>query len=195
MVCLQLAGWKRLPPVYSRPCSYRHPPRPGGASSELYTPLIYHWLKRRGLPQDEIADLVQNVLLVLVKKLPEFQPRAKGSFRSWLRTITVNQCRDYFRQQNSRQQRERTMAKLEAEESPADLFSQREYRRHLARRALQLMKNEFEDSTWRACWASVVEERSTAEIADQLNITPNAVYLAKSRVLQRLRQELDGLWD
>ena len=63
----------------------------------------------------------------------------------------------------------------------------------LARRALELMRTEFETNTWRACWESVVSERAAADIAAELGITVNAVYLAKSRVLRRLREEFADL--
>ena len=163
---------------------------------ELYAPLIYHWLRRAGLPEDDTADLVQEVLLVMVKKLPDFQHNEHGSFRAWLRTVTINQSRDFFRQQASRADREKALARLESNgESEADLLSQQEYRQHLARRALTLMQTEFQPATWRACWESVVNERPAQEIADELGISVNSVYLAKSRVLRRLRHELDGLWD
>jgi RNA polymerase sigma-70 factor (ECF subfamily) len=75
------------------------------------------------------------------------------------------------------------------------LFAEREYRQLLARRAMELMEAEFEANTWKACWESVVSDRPAAEIAVELGMTVNAVYLAKSRVLRRLRADLDGLWD
>ena len=66
---------------------------------------------------------------------------------------------------------------------------------YLVHLALDLMKAEFEPVTWRACWQFVVEGRPAADVAQDLGITPNAVYLAKARVLCRLRAELDGLFE
>jgi RNA polymerase sigma-70 factor (ECF subfamily) len=74
-------------------------------------------------------------------------------------------------------------------------FSETEYRRRLTRRALEIMQDEFQPATWKACWETVVGGRSAAEVAKDLGLTVNAVYLAKSRVLRRLREELDGLLD
>ena len=65
----------------------------------------------------------------------------------------------------------------------------------VARRALQLMQAEFEDNTWRACWGMTVDNRSAREVAAELGITENAAFLARSRVLRRLREEFDGLLD
>ncbi|HEX7378644.1 MAG TPA: sigma-70 family RNA polymerase sigma factor, partial [Pirellulales bacterium] len=74
-------------------------------------------------------------------------------------------------------------------------FWQREHREWLVARAAAVMRAEFEESTWRACWYCVVEGRAVAEVAAELGISRNAVYVAKSRVLRRLRQELEGLLD
>jgi RNA polymerase sigma-70 factor (ECF subfamily) len=68
-----------------------------------------------------------------------------------------------------------------------------EYRQQLVGRALKLMQTEFQPATWKACWECVVMDRPAADVARELGITLNAVYLAKSRVLRRLHQELDGL--
>ena len=74
-------------------------------------------------------------------------------------------------------------------------YIEEDYRRQLVARALQLMQADFQPATWRACWELVVHGRPAREVAAELGLTPNAVYLAKARVLARLRQELAGLWD
>lgn len=158
---------------------------------DLYTPLVYHWAHRIGLPKAEASDLVQDVFVVLVERLPAFQHRGSGSFRGWLRTVTWNKCRDAFRRARTRAD----LPLLESSETPDDIveLSEQEHREMLARRALELMQTEFELSTWKACWEVVVSGRAAAEIASELGITINAVYLAKSRVLRRLREEFADL--
>jgi RNA polymerase sigma-70 factor (ECF subfamily) len=81
--------------------------------------------------------------------------------------------------------------------SPDDLssISEAEFQRHIVVRAMELMKTEFQAVTWKACWEHVVCDRPAAEVAKELGMTVNAVYLAKSRVLRRLRQELAGMLD
>ena len=80
-----------------------------------------------------------------------------------------------------------------AEEAP--FFEEEEYRQVLVHRALALMQAEFQPATWRACWEFVVRDRPAAEVAGELGLSVNAVYLAKSRVLRRLREQFDGLLD
>jgi RNA polymerase sigma-70 factor (ECF subfamily) len=78
---------------------------------------------------------------------------------------------------------------------PAAAFSEAEYQQYLVQRAMELMKGEFQTATWQAFWDFVVEGQPAAEVGRRLGISENAVYLAKGRVLRRLRQELAGLWD
>jgi RNA polymerase sigma-70 factor, ECF subfamily len=74
-------------------------------------------------------------------------------------------------------------------------FDEEEYRQYIVSRALQLMQADFQPDTWKACWEYVVRDRPAADVAVELGISVNAVHLAKSRVLRRLREELNGLLD
>jgi RNA polymerase sigma-70 factor (ECF subfamily) len=162
---------------------------------DLYTPLLYHWARRTGLAQAQAADLVQDVLLVLVRKLPEFSYDRTRSFRSWLRTVTLNKWRENLRREQPG--RAADGVDLSARAGPNSLreFEDAEYHAYLARRALGLMQAEFRPTTWKACWEQVVCGRPAAEVAAELGISEGAAYVAKSRVLRRLREELDGLLD
>ena len=163
---------------------------------ELYAPLIFHWGKGHGLTPTDAAELVQEVLTVLVAKLPEFQYDPKRRFRGWLRTVTVNKANDFHRRNAARPDsgHEETVLSV-AVASNVDLFGEAEYRQFLVRRALELMQTDFQEQTWRACWLHVVDGRSAADVAKELGISPNAVRVAKCRVLRRLREELQGLID
>lgn len=76
-----------------------------------------------------------------------------------------------------------------------DLFVETEYRSVVINKALDLLCSKFQPVTWQACWLQIVEGQSAQEVANHLNISLNSAYLAKSRVLARLRQELEGLMD
>jgi RNA polymerase sigma-70 factor (ECF subfamily) len=56
-----------------------------------------------------------------------------------------------------------------------------------------IMRGDFEERTWHAFWETAVEKRQAGDVAQTLGISLGAVYMAKSRVLRRLREELDGL--
>ena len=161
---------------------------------QLYSPFIFHWARQAGLQSADAADLVQGVLITLIQKLPEFTYDRQKSFRAWLRTITLNHWRDFCRRRAVRACQGISDDLPEVAVSGGqDSFAEAEYRTHLVARALELMRSEFQPTTWRACWEFVACGRSVAEIARELGISANAVYMAKSRVLTRLREELKDL--
>ena len=162
---------------------------------QLYTPLLYFWAKSMGLSGGDAADLVQEVFMVLLNKLEDFEYDAGRSFRGWLRTIMMNKCRDLLRKR-ARGISEIDPAACDNVGGPDSVsrLADVEYKNHLVERALQLMQNDFQPATWKACWETVVRDRSPAEVAEELGTTINAVYLAKSRVLRHLREELRGMW-
>jgi RNA polymerase sigma-70 factor (ECF subfamily) len=163
---------------------------------DLYTPLLYFWACRMGLRGQDAADLVQDVFVTLVQKLPQFQyDRGKG-FRSWLRTVAENRWRDVLRKRANipPSAGDAGLADAAVPDEAVALWNA-EYRQQLFGRAVQLMRSDFEEKTWKACWALVVDGKPGADVARELCMTLDAVYAAKSRVLRRLRQELDGLID
>ena len=164
-----------------------------GRFVQLYTPLLYCWAHRLGLAEADAADLVQDVFAVLVQKLPEFRYDPGKGFRNWLRTVLLNKWRDQVRRRAPAAVGAPPAALDELPAPDEEAFGEAEYRRHLVNRAARLMQAEFAPRTWKACWEHVVAGRPAAEVAAELGISVGSVYVAKSRVLCRLRQELDGL--
>jgi RNA polymerase sigma-70 factor (ECF subfamily) len=163
---------------------------------ELYAPMIYRWASQAGLDANAAADLVQDVFLILVEKLPEFQYDGQRSFRAWLKTVTLNKWREQARQRRPglNVAADGNLPDVESL-NPADLFEETEYRRCLVHRAMQIVRADFEPATWNAWSGFVVEGRPAKEVAAALGLSVNAVYLAKGRVLGRLREELQGLME
>lgn len=161
----------------------------------LYTPLLYHWTCRLWMPEQDAADLVQDVFALLLQKLPQFRYEPQKSFRAWLHTVVLNKWRDHQRRRAlaPAAATDGVLADLEAPEL-ANTFEETEYRQYLVRRALELMQSEFQPTTWKVCWEHAVNGKPAAEVALQLGISADSVYAATSRVLRRLRQDLDGLW-
>ena len=163
--------------------------------AHLYTPLIHQWVSDLGIRGSERNDVVQEVFVVLLGKISGFQYDSNKSFRGWLRTITINKSRDLLRKKK-RLTEPKFFAQIEAaERNDTDLLTQQEYRDHLAQSALKLMQKHFSKTTWLACWEHVAKGRAAKEVAQELGISTNAVYLARGRILNRLKQELKGLWD
>jgi len=162
----------------------------------LYTPLLVGWAHKTGLADADAADLVQEVFCVLLRKLPEFEYDPDKSFRAWLRVVLRNTWQNRRRQRIDEPRSDLNLDRPgEAHADGIVELEEAEYRQYLVARAVELMKTEFELATWQACWQTAVMDRPAAEVARELGLSVNAVYLNKSRVLARLRRELDGLLD
>jgi RNA polymerase sigma-70 factor (ECF subfamily) len=161
----------------------------------LYTPLLYTWARRQGFSEHDAADAVQELFTRLLEGIKLFDPD-RGQFRGWLFKVFLHLCREIARKRRG----VLPLARLVELDRLADSDSgagwvEEEYRRQLVHQAREIMAAEFSDTTCRACWEYVARGRPAAEVADELGVTPDAVYQAKYRVLPRLRQELEGLLD
>jgi RNA polymerase sigma-70 factor (ECF subfamily) len=161
---------------------------------QLYTPLLYAWAARAGLQEADAADLVQEVMLLLLAKLPEFRYDPAQSFRAWLRTVTLNKLRELARRGSLPLTHDGSAADL-AGPDHLEAFWESEYRQHLVGQALRLMQTEFRPTTWQACWEHLANGRPAAEVGAELGLSAGAVRAATFRVLTRLRQRLAGLLD
>jgi RNA polymerase sigma-70 factor (ECF subfamily) len=160
----------------------------------LYSPLLFFWARRMGLEENDAADLVQDVFVLLLKKLPEFELDAKRSFRGWLRQVTINKFLERRRaKSNQDQQLPPAAAANLPTASELEARWDAEYHSQLIQSALRVLAQEFEPASVKACWAFVVEGRSAAAVAAELNMTEGAVRAAKFRIVCRLRQLLNGL--
>src|SRR5262245_64521104 len=169
--------------------------------TDLYRPLILGWLNRQGVPAGDLEDLSQEVLLSVVKHLPGFQHSGnRGAFRSWLRTIVCSRTTDYWRAADSAQPSGGSGAAV-ALQQIADPDSElnrqwdEEHDRYVRQCLLDLVEQEFEPMTLKAFRRLAVDGVSGAEAAQELGLSVAAVYVAKSRVLARIRQEAEGLID
>ena len=169
---------------------------------DLCGPLVYRWCRGSGVAADDAADVVQEVFKAVAAHVAEFRHERPGdSFLAWLATITRNKIRDHFRRLRHRPEAkggsDAQRQLLEIPE-PSDLSDPSDRPRAdglLSHRALELVRAEFEHRTWEAFWRVAVDGQSPSDVADELGMTIGAVYKAKSRVLRRLRQELDDLLD
>ena len=166
----------------------------------IYTPLIHGWLQRHArLHSEDADDVVQDVLSVLVKKLSDFERQRTGSFRAWLRTITVNCLRNFNRSGRVRPGAvggSDFLAVIDQLEDPASGLSaqwDQEHDRHVTQRLLQMIKPDFEATTWSAFQQVAIQGIPADTVATQLGISTNAVFIAKSRVLAKLREAGKGL--
>jgi RNA polymerase sigma-70 factor, ECF subfamily len=167
----------------------------------LYRPWLTAYLHRQNLPAGDVDDLIQDTLAILVKELPQFRhDLRRGAFRRWLRNITLNRLRLYWRARRpvspaDDARIETWLAQLEDPQSDLSRRWEEEHNVHVIHRLLELLEGDFEPRTWQAFCKVTLEGKSTAETAQELAMSPVAVRIAKSRVLTRFRQEIAGLLD
>jgi RNA polymerase sigma-70 factor, ECF subfamily len=168
---------------------------------DLYTPLIRDWLRRQAVQPADVEDLTQDVLGTVARELPQFHhDLRRGAFRRWLRTVTVNRLRNFWRAARLRPAVggpafEEALDCLADPDSDLSRLWDQEHDRHVVRRLLELIEPEFEPHTWRAFRLLVLDGLPARDVAAALNTSVNAVRIAKSRVLSRFRREIEGLVD
>lgn len=170
---------------------------------QIYGPVVYRFARNRGLQDADAADLMQDVLRSVARNASrmEYDPK-RGTFRGWLYTVTRNKIYNFLNGQRHRPRgsgdanaHERLDATPARDSDGPDADWEREYQRRLTDRAMDRVKHEFQKSTWEAFWQTAVDGKAAAEVGSSLKMSPGAVYVAKSRVLARLREEVRKMVD
>lgn len=165
----------------------------------LYRPLLQNWLRRYGLQPHDADDLIQQVFAVAVRELPHFHfdPR-KGSLKGWLRAVLANRLREFWRSRRTRPLatgdsdfNDRILNQVVNHRNDPDRAWDQQHAKHVAGRLLARIEPDFSPTTWQA-FERVMAGDTAADVAADLKMSLNAVYLAKSSVLRRLRQEMKG---
>jgi RNA polymerase sigma-70 factor (ECF subfamily) len=165
---------------------------------DLYGPLIYRWCRWSGVPAADAPDVVQEVFIAVATHITDFHRQQPGdSFSGWMRTITRNKVCDHFRRREwqppAQGGTDAHAALLRIRQSQAPGLENPPGADAILPKALELVRAEFENRTWEAFWRAVIEGQSPAHVAEDLGMSVQAVYKAKSRVLRRLREELGEL--
>ncbi|WP_425618250.1 RNA polymerase sigma factor [Anatilimnocola sp. NA78] len=168
--------------------------------SRLYGPVIYGFARRRGLQDADAADLMQDVMRSVSSAIGRLDyDRKQGTFRGWLFTITRNKIFNFLSARRIRPQgsgdttTNKMLDQTAAAESDGQDTWELEYQRRIAAIAMEKIKTEFQESSWQAFWLTAVEGKSAGEVSKQIGLSTGAIYVAKSRVLARLKEEVDTL--
>lgn len=165
----------------------------------LYAPLVASWCRRRGVAEQDIGDVLQDVFSAVASHLDRFRKQQPGdTFRGWMSVIARNKVRDYFRHRAGEPAAtggtEATLSMQQitdhnAIEEAAELCDDPLFDKLLLE-ALESIRGEFHERTWQAFWRVAVDGRTAVDVGHDLDMKPGAVRVAKSRVLLRLRREL-----
>ncbi|MGL6074303.1 MAG: RNA polymerase sigma factor [Fimbriiglobus sp.] len=172
-----------------------------GEFVRLYGPVIYGFARKRGLQDADAADLMQEVMKSVARNAEklEYDPQ-KGTFRGWLYTVTRNKIYNFLTSQKNKAKavgdsaaHERLESIPDRTENETDADWDLEYQRRISAKAMERVKHEFQGNTWKAFWGTAVDGRSATEVGLELKMSAGAVYVAKSRILSRLREEVQKL--
>jgi RNA polymerase sigma-70 factor (ECF subfamily) len=161
----------------------------------LYTPLLFHWARRIGLQSQDASDLVQDVLTLVFQKLPQFEYDQSKSFRSWLRTVTMNKFRQWCRKKSigAIDVTQSAWGNVAQHSARAESTWDLNYQQGLVARAMELLEPEFQPATWNALKEYAISGRPAKDVARETGLSVWTIYAAKSQMMARLREELDGL--
>jgi RNA polymerase sigma factor (sigma-70 family) len=163
----------------------------------LYAPLVHGFARKYGLQEADAADVTQEVLRIIAEsvKALDYDPRL-GSFRGWLYTVVRNQVRKTL---GRRKPHQRGTGGTEAQmlleqhlspEKDETAEWNADYERRVFAHAAAQVRGDFQETTWQAFWLAGVDGKSAKEVAAQLGLTVAAVYLAKGRVMARLKEQI-----
>jgi RNA polymerase sigma factor (sigma-70 family) len=166
---------------------------------KLYSPIIYGFARKRGLQDADAADLMQDVMRSVSTAISRLEyDQKQGTFRGWLFTITRNKIYNFLsarriRPQASGDSSTNQLLNSHPEANDEAHAWEQEYQRRLAAIAMEQIQGEFEAKTWQAFVLTAVNGEAAAEASKQLGISAGAIYVAKSRVLARLKKAVDAL--
>jgi RNA polymerase sigma-70 factor (ECF subfamily) len=166
---------------------------------KLYGPIIYGFARKRGLQDADAADLMQDVMRSVSAAIARLEyNRNQGTFRGWLFTITRNKVFNFFsarrvRPQGSGDSTTNRLLQEQPDEAEGVDAWELEYQRRLAALAMEHIKGEFHENTWRAFWLTAVEGQAVPEVSQLTGLSAGSIYVAKSRVLARLKEEVESM--
>jgi RNA polymerase sigma-70 factor (ECF subfamily) len=156
---------------------------------DLYGPLVYSWCLRKGLKREQAEDVGQEVFLAVSRNLASYEHE---SFRGWLRTITDRKIIDFWEKKTPTAEGgtegQQRMNGVAAESSSESAEGEHEDNKIMQLSLLEGIRSEFSDQDVLAFCRLIIDEKTPAEVAEELKISRNKVYLAKSRILHRLRE-------
>jgi RNA polymerase sigma-70 factor (ECF subfamily) len=161
----------------------------------LYAPLVYGMARRHGLQDADAADLTQDVMRALVNAVPQFRyDPTRGRFRGWLFTVARNQLRKFLqarrRQPVGTGDPEADLL-LRQQPAPEEVAAwEQEYQARLFELASERVRESFRPATWEAFWRSTVGGEDASAVGASLGMSVGAVYIARTRVLARIREEV-----
>jgi len=167
--------------------------------TEIYGPLIHRFARKQGLQEADAADLAQEVLTTVAGTIGRLNyDRQLGRFRGWLLKVARSKLSNFFSRRKRQPQGsgdtglQESLRSLPSNTDDEAIWDE-EYERRLFEYAAERVRTGFQATTWDAFWQTAVEGRDVKDVAEQLGLTVGAVYIAKSRILARLKEQIQEI--
>ncbi len=165
--------------------------------ASIYRPVIVRIALRKQMQFDDAEDLAQQVLLLVLKNINKWKSDpARARFRTWLQTVVRNATMNALSRRPKDQASGGTDSLQQLHQRPdkADSLSfDLEWQREILRWVAQQVRGEFESTTWTAFWDTAIEQSPAQDVAEKIGKSVGAVYIARSRVMQRIKQRIAEL--
>lgn len=164
--------------------------------AEIYQPLVYRIAIAKGLQSADAEDLVQDVMTRVARSVNKWDPASeRGTFRGWISTIARNLVIDFLRKKKnkpltSERTEIRRLVESVADATDENRYFELEYERQLFINAAREIRGHFADKTWTAFWDTAVKNERVESVARRLGISAGAIYVARSRVMARLKKQV-----
>jgi RNA polymerase sigma factor (sigma-70 family) len=160
----------------------------------LYTPLLYRYARARGLDHDQAEEIAQQCMCDVARKMPEFEydPR-RGRFKGWLKTIANNNITSALRKHRPRLADSVELQREQIREKSVEEIWEQQWQQEHFTYALDLVRQDVKHETFEAFRLLVIEELPVLETAERLGLTTNQVYVAKHRVIHRIKAKIAEL--
>lgn len=159
----------------------------------IYQPVIFRICRKRGLQHADATDVTQEVLAQVAKSIEKFDPSHPGvTFRGWLYRVTRNSVVDFFRNRKRKPTVSAgtdVFANVQEQEQHDNEEFYLEFQRQVFLQVSREVAAQVKQSTWQAFWQTEMEKRPAEDVAEELGMTIGALYVARSRVLARLKKE------
>lgn len=160
----------------------------------VYSPLLYDFCRARGLQSSDAADVTQEVLVRVAKAVRSFEyDPSKGLFRDWLARIVINEIRRFGKKRSDSMEAAESLGQEDAGQLES-VWNER-FHQHIFSEALIRCQPHFSEETWKMFQRSWIDKLEPEQVARELQISVDQIYVARSRVLKRLRSEVAVLAD
>jgi len=168
----------------------------------LYEPLLLRLMRKQGLQESDARDVSQQVLSAVAKDVSQWKPDGgQASFRRWLFRVAKNRLLKFVAKSRGESRGAGgTEAQIKLESQPDGRGAvangwEQEYRQELLTWGAEQIRGEFQPSTWQAFWRTCVEGEPVAKVATELGTSAGNVYVARSRIIARLREKISEIED